>query len=486
MKRKRFIYFTIIVVISFILTSTIALSNNVRITNSTRTGAARDMITFDLSWDNSWNVAGIPANHDAVWVIVKFKPCGGSVWDHARLSTTMTDHSFASGVTYAKPITTVDRNGDAGAFNNGVMVRRSDIGIGNIANKTISLKIVGSALGATLDAGTEYDIKVIGIEMVQVLSGQFQAGDGVSTYPVFNTAVGSGTPMSIASEAAISINSTEGWPLIALPAKYPKGYSEFYCMKYEVTHGQYCDFLNTISGAAAVARYYNTSSSMHNLLYSSVYYSDNGDRALNFMSVEDLFSYLDWAALRPMTDLEYEKSCRGPIGGVQDYAFGATSFVEALNVTGANAGVEVCTDVNANLHCAATNSNIIGGAFGAGNSGPLGAGVFARDATTSRVATGASYWGAMELSGNVREATISYRTTSGATPSSYTGVWGDGILAATGLYNTTLWPLTGVYFGLRGGGWSDASTACRVSDRSYYSNSDFLSRDYAQGGRGVR
>lgn len=486
MKRRRFIYFTIIVVISFILSSTIALSNNVRIANSTRTGAARDVITFDLSWDNSWNVAGIPANHDAVWIIVKFKPCGGSVWDHALLSTTMTDHSFASGVTYAKPITTADRNGDAGAFNNGVMVRRSDIGIGNISNQTISLKIVGSALGATLNAGTEYDIKVIGIEMVQVLSGQFQAGDGVSSYTIYNPAVGSGTPMSIASEAGVTVASPEWYYQVALPAKFPKGYSEFYCMKYEVTHGQYCDFLNTISGAAAVARYYSSSSYMHDLLYSSVYYSNNGDRALNYMSVQDLFAYLDWAALRPMTELEYEKSCRGPLGGSQDYAFGSTSYVEAVNVTGANAGVEVCTDVDANLNCSGGSSYIYGGAFGSGTQGPVGAGIFARDATTTRVATGASYWGAMELSGNVRETTIRISRSQDTNPSLYTGVWGDGILDVTGLYNASLWPATGTYYSPRGGDFANGNTHSRVSDRSNYLSSDFTSREYIQGGRGVR
>ncbi|MCS7085849.1 MAG: hypothetical protein RMM53_08950, partial [Bacteroidia bacterium] len=35
----------------------------------------RDLIAFEISWQNSWNVVGPPSNHDAVWVFVKFRPC---------------------------------------------------------------------------------------------------------------------------------------------------------------------------------------------------------------------------------------------------------------------------------------------------------------------------------------------------------------------------------------------------------------------------
>ena len=45
------------------------------------------------------------------------------------------------------------------------------------------------------------------------------------------------------------------------------------------------------------------------------------------LSWPDLCAYADWAALRPMTELEYEKACRGPNNPVLgEYAWGNTSI----------------------------------------------------------------------------------------------------------------------------------------------------------------
>jgi formylglycine-generating enzyme required for sulfatase activity len=40
--------------------------------------------------------------------------------------------------------------------------------------------------------------------------------------------------------------------------------------------------------------------------------SDGQNIACNFLNWEDGLAYLDWAGLRPMTEFEYEKACRGP------------------------------------------------------------------------------------------------------------------------------------------------------------------------------
>lgn len=42
------------------------------------------------------------------------------------------------------------------------------------------------------------------------------------------------------------------------------------------------------------------------------YAADQPDRPCNFLSWPDIVSYAAWAALRPPTNLEYEKACRGP------------------------------------------------------------------------------------------------------------------------------------------------------------------------------
>ena len=79
-------------------------------------------------------------------------------------------------------------------------------------------------------------------------------------------------------------------------------------MKYEITQGQYCDFLNTIASAAAVnCAYIVNTTGMCHIAFSNIYYGNYPDRAMPFMSYNDLLSYLDWAALRPMTELEFEK-----------------------------------------------------------------------------------------------------------------------------------------------------------------------------------
>jgi len=36
-------------------------------------------------------------------------------------------------------------------------------------------------------------------------------------------------------------------------------------------------------------------------------------KAVNYISWSDLTAYADWAGLRPITELEYEKACRGPV-----------------------------------------------------------------------------------------------------------------------------------------------------------------------------
>jgi hypothetical protein len=105
--------------------------------------------------------------------------------------------------------------------------------------------------------------------------------------------------------------------------------------------------------------------------------------------------------------------------------------------------------------------------------GPLSVGIFARDATTTRTQTGAAYYGAMEMSGNVWEQCVS--VTNGTT---YDGVWGDGYLDASGQANTVNWPGgtgTGGTFtnrALRGGGYDSPWELCRVADRQFWNNTD--------------
>ena len=138
-----------IVAILFLFAFTNAKANNVQITGTSVSGSN---VTFNISWDNSWNANVAPANWDAVWVFIKFQDCNTRLWAHAGLSTLAADHTAGSPL-QADPV----------ADGRGVFLRRSAIGGGNITNVSITLKM-------TIPAGT-YNYKVFGIEMVTCLKG---------------------------------------------------------------------------------------------------------------------------------------------------------------------------------------------------------------------------------------------------------------------------------------------------------------------------
>jgi len=94
--------------------------------------------------------------------------------------------------------------------------------------------------------------------------------------------------------------------------------------------------------------------------------------------------------------------------------------------------------------------------------GPVRVGIYAVPGA-SREQAGASYWGIMELSGNLWERPVSV---GNATGRSFTGLHGDGTLLAGGEAGVTFWPnaaATGP--GFRGGAWYNAASSARASDR---------------------
>jgi len=475
--KTHFLKLVLSIIIFQFLISISANANNVQVSNVVRTGQD---IAFDLSWENSWNVQGQPSNHDAVWIFIKYKKCTETIWKHALLNTSMSSHSFGSAITYATPILETDRFGNGTGNNTGVMIKRSDIGIGHInTNNSISLNVVGPVAFDSDD----YDIRVFAVEMVYIVEGEFIAGN-LNSRDLKETGQDF---LHIVNEDPINV--TDNSYTLTLPADFPKGYNSFYIMKYEITQGQYVDFLNTLTAGDA-NRYYENSNYMHGFMSNTgtngiVYSTTSADRSLNYMSIDDLFSYLDWAALRPLSELEYEKACRGfgPYNE-DEYAWGSETGVKVFNVSGATAGIEVATD-NPLPNCNIYYDPIQGGQFN-GSMGPVAAGMFARTSNT-RIGTGASFFGVMELSGNVEEPCLAIQdANSNDAPSSYTGQWGDGYLNASGLFNVSSW--SSHYYFYKGGGWHDGWSYMRVSYRGgFYAMSSYhSSRSDDRGGRGCR
>jgi formylglycine-generating enzyme required for sulfatase activity len=201
--------------------------------------------------------------------------------------------------------------------------------------------------------------------------------------------------------------------------------------------------------------------------------------ACNYLSWMDVAAYLDWAALRPMTELEYEKAARGFLSAVNgEYSWGTTSIVAANNITSSGTSGEYSATISANAVCS-NQANV---------SGPMRVGGFSF-VSNKRFLAGAGWWGICELSGNVWERTV---MVGSATGRSYTGMHGNGSLTATGNANVTSWPglssgeVSGAAgAGFRGGGWNSAFTQCRTSSR-IDAASPASTRIAASGGRGVR
>ena len=202
--------------------------------------------------------------------------------------------------------------------------------------------------------------------------------------------------------------------------------------------------------------------------------------ACNYLSYMDVAAYLDWSGLRPLTELEFEKACRGTLTAVaNEYAWGSTSIIGAANnITNGGRTNETSTTVGAN---AVYNFNTI-------VEGPMRAGVFATGSST-RAQSGAGYYGMMELSGNLGERPV---TVGNATGRGFTGVHGNGTLSANGRANETAWPglaggeVTGATgTGFRGGDWNNTAIYLRMSDRNIAAET-YTNRDGNNGGRGVR
>jgi hypothetical protein len=222
----------------------------------------------------------------------------------------------------------------------------------------------------------------------------------------------------------------------------------------------------------------------------------------NYLTYMDEAAYADWAGLRIMTELEYEKACRGPNSPLNgEYAWGTTNIHSGSNYNFLNAGFpdEYIPSLPQNTGNAMYTSTMTG-------IYPLRCGILAASSVNhTRQETGAGYYGVMELSGNLSERVVHIGTVSGR---SYTGLHGDGELDGTGFANVSFWPgingntnesganaayggTTGCTAaagsGLRGGAHASSSSSLRTSDREVagYTNA-YANHDLNKGGRYVR
>ncbi len=474
-----------------------AYANNMDVSNISlvdqSTSAGTIDVQFDISWSNSWRTT---TNYDAAWVFIKYSTDAGTTWAHATLKTSGTNPSgFSRGTgTTLDIVIPTDKKG---AF-----LQRTSSGSGWVSTTDIELVWDWSADG--LSVSTTARVKVFAVEMVYIPTGSFYAGDPDGSSGPNNCfyTYGTGGAYNITSEDAINVGAVSGYfyydvdgiPSEAgdqsgpIPAAFPKGYNAFYIMKYEISEGQWVDFFNTLTDAQKANRDItgspgkNTDSVADRNTVSWTTgdaTTTRPDRACNYLSWGDKFSYADWAALRPFTELEFEKAARGPLSASgSEYSWGNGSITGATTISGTEDGTETITNSNANCNYGLLLDPFTGGD---GGQGPLRCGIFAT-ASSTRQPSGSGYYGAKDLSGSLWEHPAVVGNSQGR---SFTGVHGDGDLTTT----PSNWPAsdsaTGA--GARGGPFGDpAGSWSLLASRTYACVVNGATRSIYFGGRCAR
>jgi hypothetical protein len=194
-----------------LVTGNYGMANNLQVTNI-RTGRydysnSTAEIVFDVSWENSWRMAGPPGNWDAVWLFIKFRRNGGS-WQHAKLLNV--GHSAPGGMVVSLGLV---NSGSAFDVNTnpavGVFLYRGGDGTSNLSLTDVSLVWNWGSNGVF--SGDSIDVAVFGIEMVYVPQGAFYAGDNNATATGgFRQGVTDNDPWYISSEGALPVTSPAG------------------------------------------------------------------------------------------------------------------------------------------------------------------------------------------------------------------------------------------------------------------------------------
>ena len=464
-------------ILIFLLLIHYSYANNLQLKNlnvvSTNIAAQTMTLTFDLNQENSWRTT---SNYDAVWVFMKYSTDGGITWNHASMA--------GSGINPAGYLIPSNFQIDVPSDQKGFFLHRSDFGSGNIAPTNIQFvwNYAQDGLSTATAQAANTIHKLFGIEMVYIPSGAFYAGDGNSSAD-FHLKAGSAdnSPWYIQSENGFNTsNAASGsyyyvgtgangennsGDVFLLQASFPKGYHDFYLMKYELTEGQWVSFFNTLSNAAKLNHDITSANlggknSQGVVKRNTISWNASNPaskattlrpaRPVSYVSWPDVAAFAAWSALRPITELEYEKAARGKdIGPVADeFVWGSASStsVTSSDINPPNNdedGTETIVNNAANL-----SRNSLGFTTGDGRSGgtaenqagPLRVGVFAAN-SNNRINSGAGYYGNMELSGNLAEPLVTIGRTQGR---QFLGTHGNGQLTTLAGYEgfapNTDWP----------------------------------------------
>jgi formylglycine-generating enzyme required for sulfatase activity len=443
--KKKILLFAAILGLAVSAEANNVITNNVSLSGQ-NTASDFTLINYDIAWENSWRTSTNESNHDGVWIFCKFRKKNTSAWQHATINYVAPGDAVACGH-LAPAGSTIKTSADG----KGVWMYRDANGQGNVNWAGANLRWNYGA-DNVLDSDS-VEMRLFAVEMVNVPAGNYYLGSGgieinrfrkgsIDTFFEVTSenaiTIGSGATHLTSSLASSMVNGS-------LPAAYPKGYKAFWMMKYEASKQQYVDFLNTMDLAGATARNVGGFAGVH-----PNFTAANPERVLGGTGSDDVLAFLDWAAMRPMTELEFEKACRGKniLPVANEYAWGNTTIAQLATPTLQGTTDETWATGNANY-------------FNASIGVPIRCGAIAT-ATSNRTQSGGTYYGIMEMTGNVAESVVTANT-DGRT---FVGAHGDGYLSNTYMHNEVTWTINAL--GYRGAGAYSNSTPneLRVSDRT--------------------
>jgi len=403
-------------------------SSAVRITNVSFTGRPTDpknpslYVYLTVAWDNAWHT---DKNKDGVWIFFKlnhqndirsqrhaFVKSAGHVLVHNYLANKITPSFYVP------------------AHAAGVMIYPNQKYRGPLQWR-IKVELDLAALSG-IDFGSNVVFgTALGVEMVNIPRGSFYIGDSDSLSQEESSSFYefvSKQPLNIQSEKAISFGQKPGDIFYKnneraqyrgdlggpIPETFPKGYNSFWIMKYEMTEGQYVAFLNSISNSPSQMRanfggkmYYNDRGSIE--FKDGLYQTPHPDRPANFVSWDDGCGFADWAGLRPFTELEYEKACRGPRKpAAGDFPWGTNSREKVSRYYSEHGDLVFERGLDESM-LSDTNLELFG----------------------------ASYYWVMDLSGSLWERVVSIGSEKGR---SFIGTHGDGRIDGEGNATNSDWP----------------------------------------------
>ncbi|HNU55294.1 MAG TPA: SUMF1/EgtB/PvdO family nonheme iron enzyme [Flavobacteriales bacterium] len=393
---------------------------------------APDEARLVISWRNAWHT---DRNHDGVWITLRYSGSGD-----------MNPFSVPS---------LIARDGHrvvGGTADTRIQVPPDRVGLWVIPPKghhgdmrvDLLIKLDDEGNYDRVRGMDERTLTAHGLEQVFIPEGGFWVGDpdpkaqemgalhkyGTAPAPFFigeeQQAIAVGAPGGIGYQVDANGYRGDGGGIV--PSDFPKGVHAFWIMKYELMQGQYADLLNDLPRLATYLRsptsgrdYQQEGGSIvcENGVYRALY----PERSCALLSWDDLTAFAAWSGLRPMTELEFEKACRGPHEPVPlEYPWNTSSrdrLKRELSVVRDRAYADGLDEAQLD--------------------------------DANRDVFGVSYYGVFDLAGNVWERCISIGDSVGR---AFTGSHGDGNLGPGGTATNADWPKGEVMapgIGYRGG-----------------------------------